>query len=258
MAGWRLPDEPSLFPPDAVIRRVNGEAVLLLGGGRALLMQLAHPLVARGVAEHSDFRTDPFSRLQRTLDVVYTVVFGSETQAREAAAALLAVHERVRGPGYRATDPELLLWVHATLVDTALRVHRRFLGGLSDPDAARYYDETVLLGELLGVPRSVQPDDLAAFRRYVRSMVGSLTVSEQARELAHAVLHPRLPWPVLPVAEPLALLGRQLTVGILPPPLRQAYGLSWDPGRQAALTAATVATRVVLPRVPAVLRRVAA
>ncbi len=233
MAGWRQPDaawRPGLFPPDAVIRRVNGEAVLLLGGGRALLMQLAHPLVARAVNDHSSFRTDPFTRLQRTLDTVYTIVFGSEAQALEAASALAAVHERVRGPGYRASDPELLLWVHATLVDTALRVHRRFLGGLRTDEVDRYYAEAVLVGELLGVPRSVQPPDFTRFRGYVRTMVGSLEVTGEARDVARAVLHPRLPWPVVPVAEPLAVLGRQLTVGLLPPPLRRAYGLSWDPG----------------------------
>lgn len=258
MAGSRPPDGPGLFPPDAVIRRVNGEAVLLLGGGRALLMQLAHPLVARAVNEHSDFRSQPFARLQRTLDVVYTVVFGSAAQAREAAAALAAVHERVRGPGYRATDPELLLWVHATLVDTALRVHRRFLGGLSEDDAARYYSEAVVLGEVLGVPRTVQPPDLAQFRGYVRSMVGSLTVTDEARALARALLHPRLAWPVAPVTQPLAMLGRQITAGLLPPPLRRAYRLSWDPGREVALSAAALATRAVLPRVPPLLRRVAA
>jgi uncharacterized protein (DUF2236 family) len=258
MAGWRPPDGPGLFPPGSVIRRVNGEAVLLLGGGRALLMQLAHPLVARAVADHSRFRSDPFARLQGTLDTVYTVVFGSEAQALDAAAALAAVHDRVRGPGYRATDPELMLWVHATLVDTALRIHRRFLGGLAEDDADRYYADSVRLGEVLGVPRAVQPADRAEFRAYVRTMIGSLVVTEEARALARAVLHPRLPWPVVPVAEPLAVLGRQLTVGLLPPPLRRAYRLSWDPGRQAALTAASVATRAVLPRIPAGLRRVAA
>jgi uncharacterized protein (DUF2236 family) len=241
-----------------VIRRVNGEAVLLLGGGRALLMQLAHPLVARGVADHSDFRSNPLLRLQRTLDVVFTIVFGSELEARDAAAALAAVHARVRGPGYRASDPPLMLWVHATLVDTALRVHRRFLGGLQDEDAERYYQDAIQLGELIGVPRAVQPPDLAAFRGYVRRMVGSLTVTDVARDLAREVLHPRVPWPAVPVVEPLALLGRQLTAGLLPPPLRQAYRLSWDPGREAVLSTASLAARTVLSRVPAGLRRVAA
>ncbi len=124
-----------LFGADAAIRKVNGEAVLLVGGGRALLMQLAHPLVARGVAEHSGFQANPFARLQRTLAAVYAIVFGTEEEARQAVDTVRAVHDRVRGPGYEANDPRLLLWVHATLVDTALRVYSRFIGALSQREA---------------------------------------------------------------------------------------------------------------------------
>ncbi|HWW54878.1 MAG TPA: oxygenase MpaB family protein, partial [Acidimicrobiales bacterium] len=98
-----------LFPADAVVRRVDAEMVLLLGGGRALLMQLAHPSVAAGVAEHSDFEQDPLSRLRRTLEATYTVVFGTEAQARRVGEALHRVHDRVTGAGYQANDPELLL-----------------------------------------------------------------------------------------------------------------------------------------------------
>ena len=241
-----------IFPADAVIRRVDGEMALILGGGRALLMQLAHPMVARGVAEHSGFQADPFSRLQRTLNAGYTIVFGTEEQARETAAAVAAVHDRVTGPGYFANDPELLLWVHATLVDTALRVHARFLGSLTPDDAQQYYAESMVVGEMLGVPLDVQPPDLGAFREYVRSMVSSLEVSDEARRLARDVLHPKLLW----VAEPLFTLARQLTVGLLPRPLREGYGLTWDAPRKAALLAAGAAARQVLPRVPAPLRRV--
>src|SRR5947199_9427731 len=110
-----------LFPEDAVIRRVDGEGVLLLGGGRALLMQLAHPQVAAGVADHSGFASDPFGRLRRTLEATYTIVFGSEEEADLVARQLWAVHERVTGPGYHANEPELLLWVTANLIETAMR-----------------------------------------------------------------------------------------------------------------------------------------
>ncbi|HMC43234.1 MAG TPA: oxygenase MpaB family protein [Acidimicrobiales bacterium] len=247
------PDGP-LFGPEAVVRRVDAEAALLLGGGRALLMQLAHPLVARGVAEHSDFAKNPFARLQRTLDATYTMVFGTADQARAAAARINAVHDRVVGAGYRAREPKLILWVHATLVDTALRVHARFLGPLPGDDAERYYEESTLLAELLGVPRSDQPKDLAAFRAYVRHMVGSLQVSEEARRVAHQVLHPPVPL----LIEPLAGLSRHLSIGLLPAPLRAGYGFGWDPVRQAALDAATVTARTLLPLVPTRLRRVPA
>jgi len=240
-----------LFPEDAVIRRVGGESILLLGGGRALLMQLAHPKVASGVADHSGFESDPFGRLRRTLEAVNTIVYGTAEEADRVARILWAVHERVTGPDYRANDPELLLWVNATLIDTALRVHARFLGPLRADDAERYYQESTLVGELLGVPPDVQPPDLAAFRVYMREMVGSLEVTDTARRLADAVLHPKLPWPASP---PMAL-ARELTAGLLPRPLRQQYGLNWDRNRKAALLLAGAASRQLLGRMPVVIRQ---
>jgi uncharacterized protein (DUF2236 family) len=243
-----------LFADDAVIRRVSGEVILLLGGGRALLMQLAHPQVAAGVADHSGFDQDPFGRLRRTLEATYTIVFGTEQEVDLVARQLWAVHEHVTGPDYRANDPELLMWVHATLVDTALRVHARFLRPLSGRDAARYYQDSIVVAEVLGVPRELQPPDLVAFQRYMRDMVGTLRVSDTARELADAVLHPRLPF----VAEPGMALARELTAGLLPRPLRQQFGLDWDRNRKAALLLAGAASRTVLPHVPSLVRRVPA
>jgi uncharacterized protein (DUF2236 family) len=240
-----------LFPDDAMIRQVSGEVILLLGGGRALLMQLAHPQVAAGVADHSGFDKDPFGRLRRTLDATYTIVFGTEAEADLVARQLFAVHERVTGPDYRANDPELLMWVHATLVDTALRVHARFVRPLTADEAERYYQDSMVVAEVLGVPRDVQPPDLVAFNRYTRQMVGSLQVSDTARQLADAVLHPRLPF----VAEPGMAFARELTAGLLPRPLREQFGLGWDRNRKRALVLAGAASRTVLPRVPSVVRR---
>lgn len=238
--------EAGLFERDAPIRRVFAEGILLLGGGRALLMQLAHPSVAAGVAEHSGFRADPFARLQRTLQAMTTIVYGSTEQAQRTADILRAVHDRVTGPGYYANDPALLLWVHATLVDTALRIHRRFLRPLVGAELQRFYEDSVRMAELLGVPTSMQPPDAAAFRSYVRATIASVEVSDDARRLARAILHPRVPT----VTEPAALLGRQLTVGLLPAPLRAGYGESWDPARELAFQAACAATRQWLPLVP--------
>lgn len=245
--------EPGLFPPEAVIRRVDSEVVLLLGGGRALLMQLAHPLVARGVAEHSDFETDPLARLERTLAATYTVVFGTGPQAERAAGAVRAVHDTVTGPGYSANDPDLLLWVHATLIDTALAVHRRFLRPLVGAEGERYYQESTRVAELFGVPRDRQPEDLGAFRHYVDTTVADLAAElpEHSRQLARSVLHPRLPLVTAPV-----MLGvRELTAALLPSPLRRAYQLPWDGRRRAALGVASLALRTGLPLVPPVLRR---
>jgi len=240
-----------LFPDDAVIRRVSSEPILLLGGGRALLMQLAHPQVAAGVADHSGFEADPFGRLRRTLDATYTIVFGTTEEADLVARQLWAMHEHVTGPGYHANDPDLLMWVQATLVDTALRVHARFIRPLSGKDAARYYQDSMTVAEVLGVPREMQPPDLVAFNRYIRHMVGTLEVTDTARQLADAVLHPRLPF----VAEPGMAMARELTAGLLPRPLREQFGLGWDRNRKAALLLAGSASRTVLPRVPSVVRR---
>lgn len=240
-----------LFEDGAAVRRVDGELVLLLGGPRALLMQLAHPMVARGVAEHSGFRSDPFARLERTLEAVSTMVFGTEEQARATAARIHAIHERIVGDGYEANDPELLLWVHATIVDTALRIHNRFLRPLPAAEADRYYRESMVVGELMGIPLDRQPPNLTAFRAYVRRQAGTLVVSDEAKRLAKAVLRPRVPL----VAEPAVILVRNLTAGLLPPPLRRGYELGWDPARQAALLAATVTLRSTLPFVPPALRR---
>jgi uncharacterized protein (DUF2236 family) len=238
------------FAPGSTIRRVDGEAVLLLGGPRALLLQLAHPAVAQAVAEHSDFASDPFTRLRRTLEATRAIVFGDDAEAAAAVEAVRRVHARVVGDGYRADDPDLLLWVHAALVDTALVVHRVFLRRLPDREAEEYYEQSTVIAELLGVPRDRQPRDLAAFRQYVADMVATLEVSDTARRLSHAVLRPRVPL----AAGPVFGAVRQVTAGLLPPRVRAGYGLSWDPARGAALAAVALASQAVLPRVPRPLR----
>lgn len=235
-----------LFADDAVIRRVDAEGAILLGGGRALLMQIAHPQVAAGVAEHSDFEADPLRRLVGTLDATYSIVFGSEQEAERTAAAVRSVHDRVTGIGYAASDPALLCWVNATLVDTALRVYTALLGPLHAAEREAYYQQSTVVAEMLGCPRSEQPENLSEFKAYVRSMVGSLEVTDTARRLARSIFHPDLPW----VAGPPVAVARFLTVGMLPSPLRQQFGLRWDPRRELVLRLGTAATGTVLSLVP--------
>ena len=238
------------FAEGSAVRRVNGEAALLLGGGRALLMQLAHPQVAAGVAEHSDFQSAGPARLLRTLRASYAIVFGSAHERSEAVARVNAIHQSVRGHGYRATDPALLLWVHATLVDSALLTHCTFVAPLSDGEQARYYDEMTAVAALLGVAVDQQPPDIDAFRAYVRAMVESLEVSATARELAQALFRAPQAGPA-----PLLLLARELTAGLLPPRLRTKYGLAWDAPRAAALATAAAVSRRALPLLPRRVRR---
>ncbi|MDA0351050.1 MAG: oxygenase MpaB family protein [Chloroflexi bacterium] len=235
----------ALFGVDSVVRRVNGEGALLIGGGRALLMQIAHPLVAQGVAEHSDFAHDRIGRLLRTLRPVYAISFGTPAQAEAAAARVRHRHEAVSGSGYRATDPELLLWVHATLIDSALLTYQRFVQPLSRRDAERYYEESGRIGELFGVPPSMLPADLEGFERYVAGTVAELAVSATARRIAQTIFTPDPLW-----LAPALLLAREATAGLLPPRLRDQYGLRWGSPRARLLSGLAAGSRAVLPRLP--------
>ena len=236
------------FAPDAAIREVDGEAVILVGGGRALLMQLAHPLVAQGVAEHSEWRRNRYARLLRTLRPMFAIVFGNAEEVRDAARGVNAVHRGVTGRGYHAADPELLLWVHATLVDTALQCHRRFVGALPPEREAQYYEDTKLVGRLLGVPESLLPHDLDALDAYLETTAAELEVSDTARAIARELCRPTPPF------GPLIVPWREVTAGLLPPRLREAYGMPWDPARAAVLEGVSALSRAVWPRLPLPLR----
>lgn len=239
-----------VFPPDAVLRRVNGEPGVLLGAGRALVLQLAHPAVAQGVADHSSFRQEPFRRLQGTFEALHAVVYGSEELATAVAQRVRRIHRTVVGPGYRAGDPDLLLWVHATLVDTALRFQERFVGPLPPGHAARYYEEMTTVAALFGLPRAAQPATLTDFRRYVEDTMAGLEVSPAGRELAAGVLDPVLPRPADRALTPLLPLHRLVTVGTIPERLRRQLGWRWtasDAARLGRLERGLTAAARVIP-----------
>ena len=177
--------DEGLFGPDSITWRVNREGVLLLGGGVALIEQLAHPLVAAGVSQHSNYREDPWGRLYRTLDLTTKIVFGSTATAEEASARIRHTHGRVRGKAeesagaypegtpYDARTPELVLWVHATLVHTSLQVYQRYVRRLTIEEQSRYYEEQKTLGEQVGAPREMQPETFADFNDYFDGMLAS-------------------------------------------------------------------------------------
>ena len=254
----------SLFGPESITWRVNREATLLAGGGRALLLQIAHPLVAAGVEAYSDFRAHPLRRLWRTLDLMLTIVFADGAEALGAVRAIERVHARVRGvlatdlgpfprgTPYDAGDPTLLLWVHATLVDSAMLVYDRFVAPLDPGARAAYYDESRVVARLLGIPDRVVPADLGAFEEYVESMISGpvLTVGSAAREIAAAIFRPAVPI----VLRPAFVVSPFLTAGLLPARIRERYGLAWSPTRERALAATAAVTRALLPTVPAALR----
>jgi len=254
------------FAHDSVIRRVSRELLLMLGGGRALLMQVAHPLVAAGVVAHSDYRENPWERLERTMSAVWTIVFGNRAEADRVAARVRSLHGKVQGripeqmgpfpagTRYSAADPALMMWVHATLVDTALLVYRGWIGPLSDRDRETYYQEMKTLARALGTPAAVIPPTFGDFHLYMEERLASeeITVTGAARDVLESVVHPPLPLPLRPAWEPLNLI----TASLLPEKLREQYGLGWGTLRGALVLGSSHVVRRVVPFVPSSLRAV--
>jgi uncharacterized protein (DUF2236 family) len=236
--------DTGLYGPGSEAWRLNREAMLLLGAGpRALLLQIAHPAVAAGVHDHSDFRADPWRRLSATLRSYLTIVYGTTGAARAEIRRLNTLHRAISGPGYSARDPELALWVHATLIDSTIVANDAWIEPMSVDRRAAYYAETRPIGRAFGVPDDLLPRDLDDFETYVESMLasgGPIVVSETACELGRAVLRPPLSplAPMLPFEGlaravlanvPVAMYGWTLwpAIGLLPGRIRDAYGLSW-------------------------------
>jgi uncharacterized protein (DUF2236 family) len=249
-----------MYDPDTVTWRVGREAALLVGGGRALILQVAHPLVAAGVEQHSRYDTDPWGRLYRTIDVTTRIAFGDRQTSAEAAAALRRVHARVTGTAadgtpYKANRPDLLLWVWATLLDTSLLVYRRYVGYLTRDEVHRYYQEQSRFAVACGVPAGAWPHDYQAFREYFESTVeDDLHPTEDSRRIAAAVLGSGVPLPLRPVSAALNLA----TVGLLPPTVRERFGYGWGPGRGALLEASSFTLRQALRLLPSPLRELPA
>ena len=243
---------PGLFEEDSITRRVNRENILLLGGGRALLMQIAHPKIAAGVDEHSDFRAHPIRRLRRTIRMTMAIVFGDRETALAAARRVNQVHAKVQGREYRALEPDLLLWVYATLADTALVTYETFVQRLLPHERDAFHKEFKLLGELLGIPRERFPNTVRDFDAYLESMVssGPVRVDARARELAAEIMRPRVSLLPRPVMVPLNVV----TTGLLTPALRAQYGLPWGRGQQRAYRLAVAVLPRVIALTPPVLR----
>jgi uncharacterized protein (DUF2236 family) len=229
-----------------VIRRLGNSPVTpFLGGGAAVLLQVAHPLVAYGVAEHSGYERDLWRRLVRTLRALYLITFGDTREAEDAGAAVQAVHARVHGAtdrklgvfpagtSYAASDAELMLWVHATLVESSLGAYERFVCRLTGDERDQYCGEMAVVAELMGTPAAVLPRSYAVFRDYYRAQLAGpiLTVTAPAQLIARVILATPLPAPL----RVLAPAHRLSTARLLPPRLRHEYGLRWTPLHELAL-----------------------
>lgn len=252
-----MDDQTGMFGPDSVTWRINREAVLLAGGGRALLLQTAHPLVAAGVEQHSDYAGDPWGRLYRTLDLTTKITFGDAETSERASRILRGVHRRVNGTAadgtaYDARDPDLTLWVWATLVETSLLVFQRYVRPLRHADVERYYAEQQRFAVACGVPEGHWPDTYADFVAYCETTVADdLHPTADSQAIARSVLRAQVPTVVKPVVRQTLNL---VTVGLLPPVLRDRYGLEWGPKREALLNASTASIRRLLPLLPSVAR----
>src|SRR4051794_34480130 len=221
--------------PGSVIWKVGGDWSLLLGGGRALILQVAHPTVAAGVGQFSDYESAPWKRLVGTLDLYMRVIYGGKDETpAEAGQRLRDMHKRLKGThpdgtAWHALDPEAFHWVHATLVDGFAEMNARFGPGMSALQLELFYEEMREVGRLYGLRDKDMPDDWAAFRAYFDHMVETeLRDSETLQNVIHSVFHPaKPPLPGLPDAIwkvsswPGSELVRLTTVGSLPRRLRE-------------------------------------
>jgi uncharacterized protein (DUF2236 family) len=231
-----------------VSRRVNAERSVVLGWSRAILLQLAHPLVAAGVADHSSFRAGGLSavfRLHHTIRAMLALVFGDDAARAGALDGIRAIHRRVHGrlgsatgcyaagTPYSAEDPDLVLWVHATLLESIPLTYEQLVAPLTDAERDAYCDEAASAAIELGAPRGEVPRTWADNGAYMERMhrSGAVTVGAQARELAALVLAP----PLRHLLAPAVWVNRLLTVGLLPDDIRRQYGFAWSPEQARTL-----------------------
>jgi uncharacterized protein (DUF2236 family) len=265
------PEEASYFEEGSMMRRIHRERAVALYGPRALLMQAAHPLAVFGLLAHTSALDEPYKRLARTAETMNTIAFGSRAEADRVTRRVRAMHRRVSGSlaepigaypagtPYRADDPELLLWILFTLVDSALVVYRKYVGPLSREEEAAFWEDYKVVGRLFGLRKADMPrtlDDLDAYRR--RMLEGDeLVVTDWARRRARQIV---LSPPVPLLARPLLETANFVTVALLPDRIREQYGFSPLPTplmRKALVSGgAQYLKRAVIPLLPDRLRLV--
>lgn len=254
--------QAGIFGPDSLSWRVDRESALFLGAGRAALLQLAHPWVAASLDQHSTLRADPLARFHHTFRVVFTMVFGSLDQALASSRHLYRLHTHIegeltanvaahrRGSHYMANEVGALLWVLATLIDSALIAYESVLEPLNGAAREAYYAESKTLAALFGIPAQAMPADWPAFVSYMGEMVDSdqLGVDTMARAMAHGVLHGS--GSKLPVPE----WYRALTASWMPARLRKEFALPLSAREERSAERAQRWLHRLTPRLPGALR----
>jgi uncharacterized protein (DUF2236 family) len=220
--------DTGLFGPDSVTWRLHADPSTMIAAMRALLVQALEPRAMAAVVQHSDYKADPWARLNRTFKFVLDTTYGDTVTAEAAAAAIRRIHDRVHGVdpvtgrAYSANDPDLLLWIHAVEVHSVVFTYRRYAGRLSDDDADQYVDEMARIAEVVGLPSAMAPRSMGDLREYLRGVDG-LQATNGARESMRLILYPPMPLPL----RPLWVIPVTATVAVLPRVARRAYGLPW-------------------------------
>lgn len=249
------------FGPGSVSWQVHREVTVLFGGARAVLMQAAHPLVIAGARETGFYERNPWKRLQRTLILTYTITFGSKAEAHTAADRINEIHSRIKGVDevtglpYDALDPELLLYVHACLVDSALLFEERTVGKLDDEGRQRFHEEQMLAAEMVLVPREIIPKTVPELREYLQGVYdsGLLRVTDSARKVADLFADPPAEAEWRPVLKGVS----RLAFATLPPELRAMYGFEVGAAKRVAMRATLAATKGLRPLLPGRYRYIA-
>lgn len=253
------PHDGGLFGPDSMTWRIHGDPSMVLAGFRALMLQAVHPLVMAGFDDNSFFRGDPWGRLQRTGNWVATVTYGSTEEARAAGAGLRRLHARLApgiesesGETYRVNDPNLLLWVHTTEVESFLSTYRRSGGSLRPGDGDRYVDEMCASAELVGLRRGDVPSSEADIADYYNDVRPQLRVTKVARRNVLWGFAPPMPrWVVLATpARPAWATMVTISAGMLPPWARRLYGLPALPTTDFSASLAGRALRRTVLTIP--------
>lgn len=224
-----------LFGPGSMAWRLHKEPALLVGGLRALMVQALHPLAIAAVEDHSDYKADVWGRYARTSNYVVSTIFGTTRQARALGSRVREVHrpirgiDRVTGRPYAADDPVLLLWIHATLVESFLAAYGRFVEPLSEAEADRYVAEMVRQAALVGLREDEVPATEAGNRAFIESCRPDLMVTQGALEAVDTVLHPPLPaW-----RRPFWWLAGQAAISLMPEYAVRLLGLRRRPVAEA-------------------------
>lgn len=233
------------------IRDLGRESIFLVAGGRAILLQIAHPAVGAGVAEHSDFAHRALGRLHGTLTYLYALEYGTEADRRVVQRMVNRAHAPVRGPGYNAFDPELQRWVAATIYQSTLMLYEGAFGPLSAEDADAIQRGSEQIGSALQMPAELWPRTRAEFDAYWAESVAALRVTPEARRVAADLLAAReSPWWV----RALMPYVRLATAGLLPAELREPFGFRWDARQQRRFDRAMRTTFAIYRALPRAVR----